>query len=59
MNDIDEIIYFNKNATRHKCNDKIKKSSCDTKKQTIKLKKITKKLKRITEKTINTIKENI
>ena len=47
-----------KNATRHECDDKTKKSSCDLKKQTTRLKKKIKKLKRIIKKTINTIEEN-
>ena len=54
-----KLFILMKNATRYKCNDKTKKSSCDSEKQITKLKEITKKLKRIAEKTINTIKENI
>ena len=54
-----KLFVLMKNATRHECNDKMKKSSCNSKKQTIKLKKIIRKLKKIIEKTINTTEENI
>ena len=54
-----KLFALMKNATRHECDDEVKKSSCNSEKQTIRLKEITKKLKRIIEKTINTIEENI
>ena len=54
-----KLFVLMKNATRHECDNKTKRLSCDSKKQITKLKEITKKLKRITEKTINTTEENI
>ena len=47
-----KLFVLMKNATRYKCKNKTKKSSCDSKKQTTRLKKITKK-------TINTTEKNI
>ena len=48
-----------KNATRHKCDNEMKKSNCDSKKQITRLKEIMRKLKKITKKMINTIERNI
>ena len=54
-----KLFVLIKDATRHECDNEIKKLNCNSKKQIIKLKEITKKLKKIIEKTINTIKKNI
>ena len=54
-----KLFILIKNATRHECDDKAKKSNCNLKKQTTRLKEIARKLKKIAKKMINTIEENI
>ena len=54
-----KLFALMKDATRHECENKAKKSNCNSKKQTTKLKEIARKLKRIAKKTINTTEKNI